>query len=363
MPPATHGAGVPALEALRVNVILGRARLHLSQQQLARRARTSRPTISKIERAVGDVGIELVQRIADALGVTVADLFVSVSEARVDDDELIARAVTPRHEFIGARTLLNAVNEAAEVPIQRYSRAGRPRTGRSGAQCNDDEPSLEAKPTLKTELEIPVEIFVDYDATITDRDTFDVLVQHAANAAKWQEFEAHLHDRAMTLREVLAGQCALIGGTLEEADAFLAKETRFDPAFKTFAAAAQKQGIPLTVLSSGVEPLIERAMQRNGITGVPVRANDVEVRADGWIMHFRDGSDNGHDKAAEVRAARARGAQTVFIGDGFSDFDAAEAADIRFAKTGRALVNHLRERGLRFTEFASFTQVQAALFP
>ncbi|GAC1358363.1 MAG: hypothetical protein NVSMB31_18770 [Vulcanimicrobiaceae bacterium] len=208
-----------------------------------------------------------------------------------------------------------------------------------------------------------MEIFVDYDATITDRDTFDVLVQHAANAAKWHEFEAHLHDRAMTLREVLAAQCALITGTLDAADAFLAEQTRFDPSFKGFVAAAQERGVPLTVLSSGVEPLIERAMERNGIRGVPVRANGIDAREDGWVMHFRDGSDNGHDKAAEVRAAKARGVATVFIGDGFSDFDAAVAADVRFAKTGRALVSYLRERGLPFTEFASFTEIQAALFP
>ncbi|GAC1358366.1 MAG: hypothetical protein NVSMB31_18780 [Vulcanimicrobiaceae bacterium] len=116
----------PALEALRVNVILGRARTQLSQQQLAERAQTSRPTISKIERAVGDVGIELVQRIANALGVTVADLFVPVEEVCVDDDEISARAATRGSEFIGARALLKAVDEAAERSSQKYSRAGRP---------------------------------------------------------------------------------------------------------------------------------------------------------------------------------------------------------------------------------------------
>ena len=93
----------PALEALRVNVIIGRARSRLSQTELAERAGVSRPTISRIERASGDVGIDVIQRIADALGVAVADLFISANAVSVDEDELL-----------GDRS------------IERYSQAGRP---------------------------------------------------------------------------------------------------------------------------------------------------------------------------------------------------------------------------------------------
>ncbi|MBV9440731.1 MAG: helix-turn-helix transcriptional regulator, partial [Candidatus Eremiobacteraeota bacterium] len=88
----TPSARAPAQEALRVNVILGRARARLSQGQLAERAGVARPTVSRIERAVGDVSLDVVQRIADALGVNVADLFVPPSAAAVDDEELARRA-------------------------------------------------------------------------------------------------------------------------------------------------------------------------------------------------------------------------------------------------------------------------------
>ncbi len=172
----------------------------------------------------------------------------------------------------------------------------------------------------------------------------------------------HLHDRAMTLREVLAAEAALITCTLEEADAFLAYETRFDPAFKAFVQGCRERGVPVTILSSGIAPLIERALVRNGIEGVPVRANDVEVRPAGWLMHFRDDSDNGHDKAADVREAKARGSTAVYVGDGFSDYDAAVVADLRFAKKGRALGPHLRSLNLAFTAFSSFDEVNAGLF-
>ena len=117
----------PALEALRVNIIVGRARARISQEELAERAGLSRPTISRIERGTaGDVGVETVERIARALGVAVADLFIPASEDRFDDGELSRRAATADDEFIDARALLEAVDDAAGRPIERYSRAGRP---------------------------------------------------------------------------------------------------------------------------------------------------------------------------------------------------------------------------------------------
>lgn len=117
---------LPALEALRVNVIIGRARARLSQEQLAERAGVSRPTVSRIERGAADVGIEVVQQIADALGVAVSELFVPAGDDRLDDSEIAARLDTGEDEFIDARAVLEAVDEAAGREIERYSRAGRP---------------------------------------------------------------------------------------------------------------------------------------------------------------------------------------------------------------------------------------------
>ena len=189
-----------------------------------------------------------------------------------------------------------------------------------------------------------------------------MLAQYGAGQTKWDQFEAHLQTRAMTLREVLAAEALLITCTLEEADRFLATQIRFDPAFKGFVEECHAREIPVRILSSGLAPLIERALLRNGVAGVAVQANDVNVQSTGWEIRFRDGSDNGHDKAAEVRKAQARGARTVYTGDGISDYDAALHADLRFAKSGRSLVGYLRSRGLEFVEFSSFTQVGETLF-
>jgi 2,3-diketo-5-methylthio-1-phosphopentane phosphatase len=200
-------------------------------------------------------------------------------------------------------------------------------------------------------------VFVDYDGTITDLDTFDVLVRTYAGAHLWHDLEERLEAGTMTLRDVLSAQAAAIHVSLDEADALLARETHFDPAFAPFVRACEERGIDLTVVSSGVAPLIERAFARNGLSHVRILANGVDPDPSGWKFHFRDASDNGHDKAAAVRIARDAGFETIYAGDGPSDYEAAIVADRRFAKVGRGLERYLRERGIAFTPFESFAQV------
>ena len=204
---------------------------------------------------------------------------------------------------------------------------------------------------------------MDYDGTITNLDTSDVLVRACAGPKLWEDLETALQSGSMTLRDVLAKQFSLVRLSLEDADALLSRDTVVDPSFAPFVAACDARNIPVTILSSGIAPLIGMKLARIGLAHVRVLANDIETSPDaGWRIRFRDASENGHDKAAEVRAARDRGANTVFIGDGHSDFEAALAANRRFAKRNRALEAFLRERGVAYTPFDSFDQITRELF-
>jgi transcriptional regulator with XRE-family HTH domain len=130
-PRVAHRPRAPAaLEDLRVNLIVERAKARFSQEDLAARSGVGRATISRIERAAGDVGVEVVDRLAAALGTTVHDLFAPTAEVdQPDDAELARRAEAPDDEFIDADAVLVAVDEAAGR-LERYSRAGRPPVAR-----------------------------------------------------------------------------------------------------------------------------------------------------------------------------------------------------------------------------------------
>ncbi len=188
-----------------------------------------------------------------------------------------------------------------------------------------------------------------------------MLVQHYAGPDEWARYEEHLQAGSMSLRDTLAAQAHFVRGTLEEADELLAASTRIDPAFGHFSQRCIEAGVNLTIVSSGIAPLIERALKRSGLEHIPILANDVSTDGSGWALRFRDASLNGHDKAAAVREASALG-KVAYVGDGYSDYEAALVAEKRFAKRGRSLERYLRDCGVAFTPFASFDEVESALF-
>jgi transcriptional regulator with XRE-family HTH domain len=128
----SHLQHVSALESLRINVIVERARARLSQGELAERAGVSRQTISRIERASTDVGLSVIERIATALGTTVTVLVEPYVPDDPDDAELERRISAPPEEFIDADAFMAASDEAYGVGprVRRYSRAGRPSLSR-----------------------------------------------------------------------------------------------------------------------------------------------------------------------------------------------------------------------------------------
>ena len=205
-----------------------------------------------------------------------------------------------------------------------------------------------------------LEVFVDFDGTITDIDTFDMLVRAVAGDATWEAIDDALVAGEITLREALAQQAALVGLSRADALALVQAKSRVDPAFAPFVDAVRAHGGTIRVVSSGIASVIHDALERAGIE-IDVLANEVDYAPGGWTIAFIDDSKNAHDKAAHVRAAKARGSQTVYIGDGISDFEAALAADVRFAKENRALEAYCRERAVACTSFASFSEIEAAM--
>jgi 2-hydroxy-3-keto-5-methylthiopentenyl-1-phosphate phosphatase len=207
-----------------------------------------------------------------------------------------------------------------------------------------------------------LEVFVDFDGTITDVDTFDALVRAVAGDAVWDAIDVPLLAGDITLREALSRQAATVRLSRAETLTFMEANAHVDPAFAPFVAAVRAHGGMVRVVSAGIATVIHDTLARAGVE-VDVLANDVDFAPGGWTMSFVDPSDNGHDKAAHVRAARARGSRTVYIGDGISDFVGALEADERFAKKDRALEAYCRARGVACVSFESFREIEERLFP
>jgi 2-hydroxy-3-keto-5-methylthiopentenyl-1-phosphate phosphatase len=199
-----------------------------------------------------------------------------------------------------------------------------------------------------------VRVVLDWDGTVTERDTLDLLLEEFGDPEIYHRVEAELGN-TMTLNEVIAAEFETVTAPLDEAVPWLVENTRIRPGFAELA----REHHPL-IVSSGFHETIEPLLEREGVLGdVELRANRVDARPDGWVVHFRASEECGVCQEPCKRADLPANGRVVYAGDGYSDFCAALAADEVFA-TG-SLAEHLEERGVPYHPLTDFHALSAAL--
>ncbi|KAF9104640.1 hypothetical protein BGX29_001533 [Mortierella sp. GBA35] len=129
---------------------------------------------------------------------------------------------------------------------------------------------------------------------------------------------------------------------------------RLDPGFKQFHRFCQENSIPITVVSIGIQPLIEEMLARYlGVDhGITVRANGLTIREDGWRIIW------------PLREARAKDLtnpstdKILWCGDGSSDFPAALVSDLVLARQNTSLEKLCRANQIPHRAFETFETVQ-----
>jgi 2-hydroxy-3-keto-5-methylthiopentenyl-1-phosphate phosphatase len=170
----------------------------------------------------------------------------------------------------------------------------------------------------------------------------------------YERVEAELDAGRMALNGVIAAEFATVTAPLEEVVDYVVAEARFRPGFAELA----RKRHPL-VVSSGFHELIEPLLEREGVLGeVELRANRVDARPDGWIVHFRVSKTCGICGEPCKRGDLPTGPVT-YAGDGHSDYCAALAADRVYA-TG-SLTRYLDERGVPYEPLTDFEALASEL--
>lgn len=199
-------------------------------------------------------------------------------------------------------------------------------------------------------------ILCDFDGTIAVEDITDALLERFARPG-WEALERAWQAGEIGSRECMAGQVALLDVSRAELDACL-EEMRIDPAFPAFVAAAHRAGLPVRVVSDGLDHAIRTILARHGLDALPVQAN--RLVADGarrWRLEFpfadadcRKAS--GMCKCASAVRAHNTHQRVLLVGDGASDFCAAGEADFVFAK--HRLIEHCRHAGIPHVAIVGF---------
>jgi 2,3-diketo-5-methylthio-1-phosphopentane phosphatase len=206
-------------------------------------------------------------------------------------------------------------------------------------------------------------VLCDFDGTISVEDVIDSLLDRYGRPG-WETLEKDWREGRIGSRACMGGQVALLDMSPDELDAHL-REVRIDHAFPAFVAKARELGLPIHVVSDGLDLAIHRILDRHGLGDLPVSANHLAPggTSHSWKLtspHAVSGCASGTCKCAVAARHRATGARrTLLIGDGASDFCVADRVDFVFAK--HRLIEHCRAAGIPYFPITGFEEALALL--
>jgi 2-hydroxy-3-keto-5-methylthiopentenyl-1-phosphate phosphatase len=196
-----------------------------------------------------------------------------------------------------------------------------------------------------------VRLVLDWDGTVTERDTLELVIERFGDIATYRRTGA-LMGHSMTHDEALAVSFATVRAPLDEVVAWVLQSVRVRRGLRQLV----ERYRPL-VVSSGFHELIAPVLAREG-ADIQVLANRVEARPEGWRIAFRQ---RPRCSACGERCKRAElpPGEVAYIGDGYSDRCAALAAARVFARGG--LARYLDRQAIPYEPFDDLRDVLRAL--
>ena len=219
------------------------------------------------------------------------------------------------------------------------------------------------KYTIKyVSCEMMLSIFSDFDDTISIGDIGNKLFIH------FGEFDKYISEFALgriTVRELNILLCASIPTktTIEEIEDF-ALEQDIDPYFLPFVNFCQNNNYKLHIVSDGYGIYINQILKKYNLDFLPKYHNELIKTTSGFVPVFYGASESCNCSTASCKRNVILNNSTeedimVYIGDGTTDFCAAEHCDIIFAKSD--LANYCRKNKIPYHHFKTFFDVQRIL--
>ncbi|HYB06620.1 MAG TPA: HAD-IB family phosphatase [Nitrososphaerales archaeon] len=209
----------------------------------------------------------------------------------------------------------------------------------------------------------PTSLLCDFDGTVTAIDT-GVLILDRFAKGDWRTLDELYDLGRATIEEVLSRQFAMVRAEkraiLNEIDAKVYLRRGFNQLVRF----CTRAGIPLTIVSYGLDFCIESILGRAGLRGqVELCSPRSKVTPEGIVFTYpkRLASGSVNMKDDILLGYRESGYRVVFVGDGASDLPAARKADECFVVRGSKLEELCRREGVRCTSVLSFDPVERSL--
>ena len=199
-----------------------------------------------------------------------------------------------------------------------------------------------------------MKLVLDWDGTVTERDSLIAVLEQFGDWDECQRLGDQLFAGEITLHQEIERQFATVTAPLEEVVAWVVEHVVVRPGLPELV----ERFHPL-VVSSGLHELIEPVLEREGVE-VELLANRAVPGPDGWRIVWRDEVDclvcGQPCKRNDLPLGNG---EVVYVGDGYSDRCAAQAADRIFARRG--LAAYLDEQGIGYEPFDDLHEIAAAL--
>jgi 2-hydroxy-3-keto-5-methylthiopentenyl-1-phosphate phosphatase len=209
------------------------------------------------------------------------------------------------------------------------------------------------------------EVYCDFDGTITSLDATDAVLETFALPA-WREWETRWVKGEITSQECLSRQIELIQADRDTLIEFAA-DLPIDEGILALDRRCTEHGVPLTILSDGLDLLVEAVLRRHGLLHLPVYSNHLRWDDNGrstLSFPFAEkecDSGAGTCKCSLILPADPRSPRPVYIGDGQSDRCVSSKIRTVFAKG--ALQGWCKGKGIAYIPFETLTEVTEHLFP
>ena len=202
-----------------------------------------------------------------------------------------------------------------------------------------------------------IEVFSDFDGTITYKDLGDEIFREFG---EFEPYHSQLIDGKLKIADYWKKVCSTLRVGEHEIRNY-AGEQEIDPYFAKFTELCHEMNIPINIISDGFDVYITTVLEKAGITDVGLSCNRMIFGRDGTpepLFPLASESCNCLCASCKRNAMLNKtdiDTVIVFIGDGYSDYCAAEHSDLIFAKG--ALAAYCNANKIPHYPYRSFADV------
>ena len=197
----------------------------------------------------------------------------------------------------------------------------------------------------------------DFDGTITTEDVSFMLLDAFADG-DWRKIHEEYHAAHMTVGEFNTRVFAMVKASRKIMLDYLKGHTKVREGLPELAAACEKKGIKLVIVSNGLDFYIEHILKDAGLSRIECHAARTIFKPTGLDVAYISPAGkvitNGF-KEAYARLFLERGCRVIYAGDGFSDAGAAKLCHKIFAIEG--LLKYCQQTNLPCSTFDKLTDI------